>query len=147
MIDIELFPIDIQLIIYNFKFLNDSHNATIIQKYWKRKQVYNNFDIILIHLLYKNHNGFINITNPYIYLILNKLSNHINITINKETIYYKFCYDIEDSLFEYEFYHEYFNIFNKSKQAYEKIKLKLLNYDKYLSDVIYYTIYSIRNEM
>ena len=132
MIDIELFPEEIQILFYYFQVIRDNNKATIIQSYWRRKLVNLDLNLILINVLDEYRTSTyrflgIDITNPYVCNILVKLSKNIDLKRNKNNIYQNLCYDLDNSIAEYVYFSgPHSLIYNKSEEAYKKIKKKIV---------------------
>lgn len=105
MININKLPIDLQEKIY---FMRDSSKAIIIQKYWKRKNVYLKLaeQFIIYLLTFKNYRyQGIDLSNNYVSILITFICNNflINYNSNKSlAIWQQFFYEIEESYNEFE---------------------------------------------
>jgi hypothetical protein len=134
--NIEKLPDDIKDLIYSYKIKNDNYKATLIQSYWRRKNIINNLDILLINILdssFKNTYRFLglDITNEYVYKLLRKISENKNFNLKKYPIYQSLCYELEDSIQEY----VYFIGIEKNKYC-----KSMAVYDKLVDKIIYFNI-------
>ena len=130
MINITNLPIELQEKIY---FMRDSSKAIIIQKYWKRKNVYLNLlEKLIIYLLtYKNYRYIgIDLSDKHVSIIITFICNNFFINYNSNTCMYlwqDFFYEMEDSLNDSLYSVLEHNIYyNTSINEYLKLKTKLM---------------------
>lgn len=130
MINIENIPIDLQEKIY---FMRDSSKAIIIQKYWKRKNVYINLvkKFIIYLLTFKNYRYVgIDLSDKYVSKLISFICNNFSINYRSNTSVYlwqDFFYEMEGGLSEYIYSflqdNEYYKL---STSEYLKLKTKLM---------------------
>tara|TARA_B110000027_G_C15877223_1_gene193772 strand:+ start:83 stop:496 length:414 start_codon:yes stop_codon:yes gene_type:complete len=130
MIDINKLPIDLQEKIY---YMRDNSKATIIQKYWKRKNVYINLveKFIIYILTFKNYRYIgIDLTDSYTAKLIPFICNNFRINYNSNTSAYlwqEFFYEMEGSRSEYIFsFLETDENYIKCTKEYMKLKTKLI---------------------
>ena len=130
MININNLPIDLQEKIY---YIRDSSKAIIIQKYWKRKNVYINLvEKFIIYLLtYKNYRYIgIDLTDKYVAKLLPFICNNFTINYKSNTSLYlwqEFFYEMEGSFSEYIFsFLQFDENYRKCTNEYIKLKTKLM---------------------
>ena len=131
MFNIKNLPIDLEEKIY---FMRDSSKAIIIQKYWRRKNVYINlvekFIIYLLSLLTKKNYTYIGIdlSDKYVSKLISFICNNFSINYRSNTSAYlwqEFFYEMEGGLSEYMYLqdNEYYKL---STSEYLKLKTKLM---------------------
>lgn len=130
MINIKNLPFDLQEKIY---FMRDSSKAIIIQKYWKRKNVYINLvEKFIIYLLtFKNYRYVgIDLSDKYVSKLISFICNNFSINYKSNTSAYlwqEFFYEMEGGLSEYIYSflqdNEYYKL---STSEYLKLKTKLM---------------------
>jgi hypothetical protein len=130
MINIKNLPLDLQEKIY---FMRDSSKAIIIQKYWKRKNVYINLvEKFIIYLLtFKNYRYVgIDLSDKYVSKLISFICNNFSINYKSNTSAYlwqEFFYEMEGGLSEYIYSflqdNEYYKL---STSEYLKLKTKLI---------------------
>nr|UZT28962.1 ubiquitin-protein ligase E3 [Nucleocytoviricota sp.]UZT29106.1 ubiquitin-protein ligase E3 [Nucleocytoviricota sp.] len=130
MINIKNLPLDLQEKIY---FMRDSSKAIIIQKYWKRKNVYINLvEKFIIYLLtFKNYRYVgIDLSDKYVSKLISFICNNFSINYKSNTSAYlwqEFFYEMEGGLSEYIYSflqdNEYYKL---STSEYLKLKTKLM---------------------
>ena len=130
MINIKNLPIDLQEKIY---FMRDSSKAIIIQKYWKRKNVYINLvEKFIIYLLtFKNYRYVgIDLSDKYVSKLISFICSNfsINYKSNKSAyLWQEFFYEMEGGLSEYIYSFLQDNDYYKlSTNEYLKLKAKLM---------------------
>lgn len=130
MIYIDNLPIDLQEKIY---YIRDSSKAIIIQKYWKRKNVYINLveKFIIYILTYKNYRYIgIDLTDKYVAKLIAYICNNFTINYNSNTSLYlwqEFFNEMEGSRSEYIFsFLQTDENYVKSTKEYIKLKTKLM---------------------
>ena len=130
MIIITNLPIELQEKIY---FMRDTSKCIIIQKYWKRKNVYLKLaeQFIIYILSYKNYRYIgIDLSDKYVSILITFICNNFSINYNSNKslyIWQDFFYEMEGSYNEFMIsFLQYNKNYVKSTSEYIKLKTKLL---------------------